>query len=305
MRIAVNGSSGFVGNHVVKELIDQGHGVVSIVRNESNPRDVEFLESVGAQVEKLDLAGRDSRLIHVLKDCEGLVHLIGSIAPKRGETFDSLHVGMGRYFFESAKEAGVSRVVMVTALGAGEHAPSMYHRTKWLAEEELRRSGLGHVILRPSLIVGRKVGHRDSKLVRRYLNLIETKSKVPLALGGKNKVQPVFVGDVAKAIAASFARDDLLGKTLELAGSEVTTMRGFVETLMDVVGKKRPTRSIPRLLAYLVASVAELAQEVPIISRDQVKIAQMDGVTEHNALAEEFEMTPTPLRGALRCYAGT
>jgi len=305
MRIAVNGASGFVGNHVVNELIDQGHEVVSIVRNESDPRGVEFLESVGAQVEKLDLAARDSRLTEILEDRGGLVHLIGSIAPKRGERFDSLHAGMARYFFESAKEAGVLRVVMVTALGAGEHAPSMYHRTKWLAEEELRKSGLGHVILRPSLIVGRKVGHRDSKLVRRYLDLIETKSRVPLALGGRNKVQPVFVGDVAKAIAASFARDDLLGKTLEIAGGEVTTMKGFVETLMDVVGKKRPTRPIPRLLAYAVASVAELTQEVPIISRDQVKIAQMDGVTDHNALTEAFGMTPTPLREALACYAGT
>jgi NADH dehydrogenase len=302
MRIAVNGSSGFVGNHVVNELIDQGHAAICIVRNERDPKDDDFLRSIGGHVERLDLAGGDPRVIPVLAGCEGLVHLIGSIAPKKGERLHSLHAGMGKYFFESARKARVSRVVMVSALGAGEHAPSMYHRTKWLAEEELRKAGVRHVILRPGLIVGRRVGRRDSKLVRRYLNLIETKTKVPLLYGGRNRVQPIFVTDLAKAIVASFSRDDLLGKTLELAGGEVTTIRGLVETLMDVVGKNRPTKSIPTPLAYAVASVAELAQETPILSKDQLKIAQMDAVAEDNALVAEFEIAPTPLREALNSY---
>jgi uncharacterized protein YbjT (DUF2867 family) len=302
LTVAVDGSTGFVGVHVVSALIRRGHAAVAIARDASRPEDTGVLESIGARVVRVDLADEDA-LRDAMDGCDRLVHLIGSIAPPRGTRLADLHEGVATRFFRAAAGAGVAKAAIVTALGAGPDAPSDYHRTKWLAEEALRASGLPWVVLRPSLIVGRSVGHRDSKMVRRYLDLIEQKKRVPLVLGGRNLVQPIAVDDLAAAVCTVLERPDWDGQTLDLGGGEAMTTREFVGRLMKAVGLQKPFMTIPGPLAWLAASVLEKTQRVPLLSRDQLRIAGMNGDCDRNALTEDLGLTPMPLDDAVRVYA--
>src|SRR5262249_1760733 len=148
--------------------------------------------------------------------------------------------------------------------------------SKWLAEQELKASGLPCLFLRPSLLIGRTFGRRDSKLVRRFRQMIESKTMVPLIGGGVGKIQPLFIDDltaaIAKCIVSYPAQTGKAAFALDLGGQEVITMRGFVQTLMDVLGYERKLVNLPIPLARMLACLAELVQDTPIVSRDQIKL---------------------------------
>ncbi len=302
LTVAVDGATGFVGVHVIAALRKRGHHALALVRKSDSSRDLDLIESLGARAVTVDLES-EAELSDAMQHCDRLVHLIGSIAPPRGTDLESLHGGIAARCFRAAKGASVAKVVMITALGAGPDAASLYHRTKWQAEEALRASGLAWVVLRPSLIVGRSVGHRDSKMVRRYVELIEGRKRVPLVLGGRNRVQPIVVTDLAQAICTVLERGDWDGRTLELGGAEVMTTREFVERLMRAVGQEKGFLTMPGPLAWCAASVLEALQEVPLLSHDQLRIARIDGDCAENALTGELAATPTSLDEALAAYA--
>jgi NADH dehydrogenase len=176
--IAINGATGYIGTHVVDALIHEGEQPICLVRQCTSP-DARLLASLGAEAREVDVRSTDRNPASALEGCDRLVHLIGSIAPPKGTRLEDLQTGIALRYLNAAKQAGVRKVVMATALGCGPDAASEYHRTKGLAEEALRNSGLAWVIVRPSLVVGHTVGHRDSKLVRRYLDLIASKRRIP------------------------------------------------------------------------------------------------------------------------------
>lgn len=302
LTVAIDGATGFVGVHAAEVLARCGHSVVALVREGARAEDTAVLASMGARVVQIDF-GSAAALEGALTGCDRLVHLIGSIAPPRGTRLADLHQGTAARVFRAAAKVGVGRAVIVTALGAGADARSTYHRTKWLAEEELRASGLPWVVLRPSLIVGRAVGHRDSKMVRRYLELIQKKRRVPLVFGGRNPVQPIAVNDLADAIRVVLEQRDFESGIFELGGGEVMKTREFVARLMRAVGVVKPFVSLPGPVAWIAASAFELTQRVPLLSRDQLRIARTDGVCKRNALIEDLGITPTPIDEAIRVYA--
>lgn len=301
--IAVDGATGYLGNHLVARLASCSLRVRAIVRSSSCPQDIAFLQATGAEVVAAELSQSSSILNKTLENVSTAVHLIGSIAPARGQSLEQLHARQTESLVKAAQLSGVSKIVMVTALGTGKDAASLYHRTKWQAEEILKESKLNYVILRPSLIVGRQVGRRDSKLVARYRQLIASRPTVPLIAGGKNLIQPVFVGDLVSCLVESATGARFDGETLEVGGSEVLTMREFVSKLMQVMGVVKPCIALPEFAARLLAIFAEAMMPVPLVSRDQVKLSLQDNVCLDNALQSKFKIAATPLETALEGYA--
>lgn len=311
--IIISGATGYVGVHLADELTRRHIPTVCLTREASNPKDIRLLESMGTKICPVDFKKNSSALEEAMKSAEGrirsggqsniLVHLIGSIAPKKGVNLEELQTKTAKLYFEAAKKAGIQKVILVTAVGCRPDAASEYHRTKGLAEEALRKSGLTYVIFRPSLIVGRTAGYRDSKMVRRYVDLIQKKNKVPLVFGGRNRIQPVFVGDLVQAIIKVALEKTWDNSTLEFGGEEALTTRAFVERLMKAMNQKKDFLEIPAPLAWCAASLCEIFQEVPLISHDQLKIASMDSVPAENALISTLHLKPTPLDQALACYA--
>lgn len=302
--ILVDGATGYLGSHLIHRLVQDGYAVRALVHPGARQNDIEFLKQLGAQVFTGDLQKPDDGSISSLSGCVAAVHLIGSVAPKKGERLDDLHTGQTRNLVDSCKSAGVKRIVMITTLGARENADNSYQATKWLAENEIRKSGLEYVILRPPLLFGRQVGHRDSKLVRRYRELISTKKMVPLINGGKNKIQPLFIGDLVHAICLALESKDqkVVNQALDIGGPQIMSLRQFVEELMESMGLNKPIVSLHPAIAGVLAAVCEKVQDVPTLSCDQVKLALADNICSDNALSNVLKVDLTPVKKGLESY---
>lgn len=312
-RILVDGASGYVGSHLVAFLRQAGAQVVALVRPACRAADRDFLTGLGAEVLACELGSTDveerKRLESAFADCDWAVHLIGSIAPARHESMESLHQGQTAAFAGWCARARAlgrfEKVCMVTALGACGDSKSAYLRTKYDAEKTLfsaLQDKVKSCVLRPSLIVGRQVGYRDSKLVARYRTLIRTRPFVPLIGGGKNLLQPLFIGDLVEAIALSLAGD--AQGTLEIGGASTVTMAQLVQYLSQIEGLKKADVAVPLSLAKLLAWLLERVQEVPTLSSDQVILAGQDMIcqTNGNALAQILGREPCEWSQALDSY---
>ncbi len=300
--IVVDGATGYVGTHLVSRLAEMGCQIRCLVHRKARTGDLDFLKQSKGTVVVADLNEEEKVLAPAFASAASVVHLVGSIAPRAGESFETLHAGATARIVELAERFGLGKIVMVTALGANRDSPSRYQRSKWQAEEVIRNSGLAHVILRPSLIVGRYAGTRDSKLVGRYRQLIARHPAVPVIAGGKNKVQPVFIGDLVEALVAVLVSDQWNGRTLEIGGPEVVTMHELVRLLMECTSARKPLIAIPPFLADLAAGVCEAAQDRPLVSRDQVVLSRIDNICTENALQEVLSSAPTLLAEAVESY---
>jgi NADH dehydrogenase len=299
--IAVDGATGYLGNHLVWRLRQSGATVRCIVHPGAREKDIDFLRSTGAQIAVASLSDGKA-MLEALKGVDVAVHLIGSIAPPKGQRLEELHGTQTANLVKSAKEAGAKKIVQVTALGTAADAESTYHGTKWQAEEHVRKSGLKWVILRPSLIVGKQVGNRNSKLVARYMDLIRTRSTVPVIGGGSNRLQPVFIGDLAQALELAINGAQFDNQVFEIGGDEILSMRQIVEKLMQTLGTNKKISGVSPLAAGVLARICETVQRVPTISRDQVKLSLKDNVCSNNALRTKFGIEPTSMDRALATY---
>lgn len=300
--VVLTGATGYVGSHLVSLLGAHSWDIRCIVRLSASKQDVDFLRSCGARIYSGDLVPTDPAVSPAFQGADTAIHLIGSISPRKGESPDSLHVQQTKELIGQCLINKVPRIILVTALGTAEDAQNGYHASKWMAEHSLRAVAVKHVIVRPSLIVGRQVGSRDSKLIRRYIDLIKTKPEVPLIAGGENKIQPLFIGDLARALERLLADDFMDGKTIEVGGPDIVTMRKLVCDLMQILGISKPVKVIPPALAKLVAFGCQLVQTVPMVSTDQVTLATMDNICRENRLGVLLESPLTPLTEALRTY---
>ncbi len=304
--IVVDGATGYLGSHLVAALSASGAEIRCLVHKGAKGEDINVLRSLGAKIFVGELIGDDTGVVQAFQDARVAVHLIGSIAPKKGLSHQLLHYVMTESFIEKAKAGGAQSALMVTALGTSADAPSTYHATKYLAEEILHKSGIPSMILRPSLLIGRQVGRRNSKLVERLLKVMTEKKAVPLVNGGVNKLQPLFIGDMAMAAVA--AVDRLAGGTvtkepLELGGPEVLSMHDLVEQLMAVRGLQKPILTLPYPMAMAAAAICQVFQEVPVISCDQVKLSMRDNICTDNHIEELLGAKPVPLSTALQVYS--
>jgi NADH dehydrogenase len=302
LKVAVDGATGYLGSHLVARLKEQGFDVVALVHPKAKTEDRQFLQNTGADVVELDLTSKKMEGKNQLSNVSVIVHLIGSIAPKRGISLSHLHVEQTNSLIDLAKKANIEKIVMVTALGTDENAPSTYHRTKWHAEKYLINSGIDYVIIRPSLIIGKTCGRRNSKLVDRYIRLIQTKSMVPLVGGGNNKLQPVFIDDLVNALVLAITNSKHNGQVLEIGGDEIVSLKQFVERLMFVCAQSKKTFAIPFFIAKSIAQLLELVQEQPTLSVDQVVMTNSDNICKCNALTNEFGILPHKIDEALKTY---
>ena len=243
-RILVDGATGYLGGHFVDQFLKSGAKVRALVRPESSHEKLAYLSNLPVEIVVCALDSEECE--KAFQDVDIAAHLIGSIAPGRLESFENLHIEKSRRFASLARSC--HRVLMVTALGASKHSESNYLRTKAQAEEAMKEA-LGPVplaVLRPSLIVGRTVGFRHSKLVKRYIDLIRSgKPFLPLVGGGNNLIQPVFVEDLARA-AVKIVEGRSQG-VFELGGLESLSMRDFVLRLSTVLKERSPCSMCPRL----------------------------------------------------------
>ena len=224
--------------------------------------------------------------------CDAVIHLVGIIRehPATNVTFERVHLEGTRNVLEAAKVAGVQRYLHMSALGTRRGAASRYHQTKWAAEEAVRASGLGWTIFRPSIIYGPGDGFVTllSSMVRRL-------PVVPVIGGGRQRVQPIPVEQVAAGFAGALEQPATIEQTYELGGPEAVTLL----ELLDLIGRALGRRRVRTLHVPLgvMTPLARLLHPLPgfPVTPDQLLMLGEDSVCDPRPFFEAFGLEPVPL----------
>ncbi len=201
-------------------------------------------------------------------------------------------------FIRAAKAAGVKRYVYLSGAGAAPEGPHWF-RAKWRAETAVRESGLTYTILRPSWVYG-----PEDRSLNRFLGISRFLPFVPLiGNAGKQRMQPVFIDDVGRAVAESLDNPAAADQIFELGGPDVMSMTEVVRTALQVAGRKRLLLSSPKPIMKLVASVLQFAPGRPLTT-DAVDFITGDAVGDPAAIQRALSLRLTPLREGLATYLG-
>ena len=296
-RVAIFGASGFIGRYVVRDLARSGAVIAASARHASGAGFLRPMGDVG-QIAPLSADLGDARaLAAVVAGADAVVNLVGILHERGKQRFDLAHHRGPALLAAAAKSAGAKRFVHVSALAADANSSSAYARSKAAGEAAVRAAFPGAVILRPSLVFG-----PEDNFFNRFAEMARVSPVLPLIGGGTTRFQPVYVSDVAAAIAAALARDGAEGETYALAGPAIFSMRQLFELLLHVIGRKRLLISIPFGLAALEAFFLEWLPRPPL-TRDQVRLLRHDAIAPPGAAGlAELGIEPTALELILPTY---
>ncbi len=296
--VLVAGGSGFIGSAVVRELARRGRPVAVLSRSAEHVRAA--LPAVAVEARPGDVRDPAS-LDGPLAGVDTLVNAVqfpGSPIeqPGKGLTFEQVDYRGTVNLVDAAKRQGVRTFVYMSGAGAAPDAPKHWFRFKWQAEEAIRGSGLAHTIFRPSWVYG----PRDVSL-NRFLNLSRLLPFVPIFGSGKQQMQPVFVDDVARAVADSLDSPAAQNQLFEIGGPEVMSMDDVVGTALQVLGRRRFLLHTPAAVAKLAAAPLRLLPSPPL-TPDAVDFITSDALADNTALLEALHPRLTPLRQGLATY---
>ena len=311
--MAVTGATGFIGRAVVAAMVEADHRVRALVRDPHKAADV---LPAGSAVELVtgDALDRDA-LDELCDGASAFVHLIGLRKEHRPEvTFQRVHVDASARAVEAAKAAGVDRFILMSALGTRPAARSAYHQTKYVAEETVRQSGLAWTILRPSIVVGTgggivemaqewARGEAPPKLFMPYFEPPKphAKESLPAGISGRPMVQPIAVGDVARAVCACLASDDTAGEVYPLGGPDAYTFPAMLEAIRDEMGSTTPVWGIPAEVGQAVACAAAVARcdNMLPFGLSDVQMSCEDNTCSSDRVAADLGFTPAAVSFAV------
>ncbi|MGE5171853.1 MAG: complex I NDUFA9 subunit family protein [Rudaea sp.] len=283
-RVLVAGGTGFVGSHVVARLAAAGHDVVVATRSRERVRYLLPLPTV----EVVEIDPYDAQaLARLARDATVAVNLVGVLHEHRRDTFERVHVAFPRTLVAVCRQAGLSRVLHMSALGASADAPSRYLRSKAEGEAVVADSGLAFTIFRPSVIFG-----RQDTFLNLFARLARAFPVLPLA-ASQARFQPVFVGDVAACFAQAAVDDATIGKRYALCGPKAYTLEALVRYVAETSGHPRPIVALSPALAQLQARVMEWLPG-PLMTRDNLASMQRDNVCD-GPFPPEFGIRPAAL----------
>lgn len=280
--ITVFGGSGFVGRHVVRALAKAGYRVRVATRRPHLAQDLRVMGVVG-QVQLVQANLRvPASVERALEGATGVVNLVGVLNESGRQTFSRLHALGARTIAEASAAMGISRMVQVSAIGASATSLSRYARSKAEGEASVLAALPEATILRPSIVFG-----TEDSFFNRFAAMARFVPALPLFGGGKSRFQPVFAGDVGKAVLAAFERDDARGQTYELGGPGVYTYEALMRLILEAIDRKRLLLPLPWAIGKVIATVSELVGALPlmpvIITRDQLIQLQSDNVVADDA----------------------
>jgi uncharacterized protein YbjT (DUF2867 family) len=268
--VTLFGGGGFVGRVLAQALFERGWRVRIAQRHPSRAFAVKALGGLGqTQFVAADITRADS-VTRAVAGADAVVNLVGLL---KGD-FDRVHVTGARHVAEASAATGVGALVHISAIGAATDSPSAYGRTKSEGEAAVRAAFAAASIMRPSLIFG-----QDDQFTNRFAQLIRLSPVVPV-IAGNTKFQPVFVSDVARAIAAAVTHPaDHAGRTYELAGPDILSMSEINSWLAETTGRHRTFVPMPDSAARLLATLTGWAPGAPI-TRDQLAMLAKDNVAD-------------------------
>ena len=277
--VTVFGGSGFLGRNVVRALCKRDYRIRVAVRRPELAGHLQPLGKVG-QIHAVQANLRYPASVEAaMRDSHVAINLVGILTESGAQTFDAVQAAGADTVAKAALAAG-ARVVHVSAIGADEHSPSRYARAKAAGEKAVLSEVPAATILRPSVVFG-----PEDQFTNRFAALARMSPVLPLIGGGTTKLQPVYVGDVATAIADAVDGKTQPGATYELGGPEVLTMREIMEIILSTIDRQRMMVSLPFGLAKLQAMFLRFAPGPLRLTPDQVELLRSDNVVSETAKA--------------------
>jgi NADH dehydrogenase len=275
--ITVFGGSGFLGRHVVRALAKRDYRIRVAVRRPELAGHLQPLGRVG-QIHAVQANLRYPASIEAaMRDSRAAINLVGILAESGAQSFDAVQALGAGAVAKTAAAAG-ARMVHVSAIGADENSPSRYARSKAAGEKAVLSAVPTAVILRPSVVFG-----PEDQFTNRFAALARISPMLPLIGGGLTKLQPVYVGDIATAVADAVDGKTKQGAAYELGGPEVLTMREIMEIILSTIERRRMLISLPFGLAKLQALFLQFAPGPLKLTPDQVELLRSDNVVSSAA----------------------
>jgi uncharacterized protein YbjT (DUF2867 family) len=274
--VTVFGGSGFIGRHVVRALAKRGYLIRVATRRPELANHVQPLGNVG-QIMPIQANLRAAWSVErAVEGAAHVINLVGILHQSGAQTFDAVQAQGARTIAEAAKAAG-AKMTHVSAIGADENSASAYGRTKAAGEKAVLETVEDAVIFRPSIVFG-----PEDQFFNRFANMARFSPALPLIGGGATRFQPVFVGDVAEAVARSVDGKAKGGHLYELGGPNVLTFRQCMEQMLEIIDRKRMLVLVPWWVAEIQGSVLGLLPN-PMLTRDQVTLLRRDNVVSRAA----------------------
>ena len=279
--ITIFGGGGFLGRYVAQTLLGQGARVRVACRNANSAIHIKPLGNLG-QVQLMEADVRKpASVARAVMDADAVVNLVGSFADMNAVQ----NIGAG-IVARAAAEAGVEALVHISAIGADAHSNAEYGQSKAGGEEAVHAAFPSAVILRPSIVFG-----REDQFINRFAGLIRMLPVVPV-IGAAARFQPVFVGDVAKAVAAALAHQG--GRVLELGGPEIFSMMELNRWIAKAIGRAPVFVEVPDIAAKMLARGTGWMPGAPI-TEDQYKMLGSDNVVTGTDGLAAYGIVPTPI----------
>lgn len=327
MTIAVTGCTGFVGRYVVRELLSRGHRVRGLIRDAAKASEV-FGRTPPAGFSAItgDVCDADA-LDALVRGCDAVIHLVGIIREERGESldrpqsFERMHVQATRSIIAACERNGVSRYLHMSALSVGSEGRSAYQKTKWEAEQNVRRSTLEWTIFRPGLIHG-----PDGEFVRMMAELASGEVPpflfIPYFARGRvdhrviagavtyepASVQPIAVQDVALAFASALDSASAVGEVYNLVGPETLDWRELTEFFRDTLHGTKKSMGVWYVPGEHAAAAARFANIIGLgkllpFDEGQALMAIEDTTADPTKARADLNLNPRPFRKTVEAYA--
>lgn len=298
--VTIFGGSGFVGTQIVQALARAGYRVRVAVRRPNQALESRMFGAVGqVQPVAANVTMPDS-IARAVAGADIVINLVGVGYDRGKQTLKAVNVEGARAVAAAAKAAGVSRLVHLSALGADIEAKSAYAKSKGEGEQAVREAFPDAIIVRPSIVFGQG----DTFFNR--LGFVARLFPIMPVIGGKSRMQPVYVGDVADFVAKAADGDIKPGRSYELGGPEVLTQRQLLELVLAETARSRPLLPLPAGIASLLATPMSMLPN-PLLTPDQVILLGQDNVVSEAAAKDKRTLVaagiaPTPLGAILPNY---
>ena len=292
MPVLVTGATGFIGPHVVHALRSRDVAVRALVRD---PARAGRLAAGGVELARGEVTDPAS-LRAAVAGADAVIHLVAIIAGRPAD-FERVMAQGTRELVAAAQEAGVGRFVLASALGLDERTRDSvpYFRAKWEMERAVEGSGLDHVIFRPSFVFG-----KDGGVLPTFVRLARFAPVTPIVGPGTQRLQPIWVDDVAEYYARALEQPGVANRTFEVGGPDAPTWNEFWARLKRVLGSRRPSLHVPFGLMRAQAALTERLPGAPV-TRDQLTMLELgDNVVTTPDAVEAFGLPLVPLDEQLR-----
>ncbi len=281
--ILVTGSTGFVGRNLVKRLVAEKKPVRCLVRPTSN---LQSLSNLKVEISYGDIT-QLATLSEAMKNVDVVIHLAAIIRETNKTTFELVNWLGTKNLIVEAKKTGVKRFIYMSNLGASPDPLYPFLRSKWLAEEEVKGSGLAYTIFRPSIIFG-----EDDNFTNLLAKLVKKLPVVPIIGSGKTKFQLISIHDVVDCLCLSLSNDKTINQTIPLGGPEHLSYEQIIDIIIQKLKLKRLKIHVPISVLRPIVWVMQKLMPNPLLTSPELSMLSVDNTTRLDAVESVFFFSP-------------